>query len=763
MDAENQIELGKPVPRHPGRQPLAVPSLVDSGESEDGTDLRAYWEVLHKRRWTVFTAFLVVLTLGLIGTLKQKPLYRARVVLEVEKEKPQLLTLQELFELDTVSDTYLQTQYKMLESESLARRVIERLRLDTLEEFNPSSSWWSWWNNASKKTVAQAQSLGVVAASSDQDPLAYEITKKHFRNRLRIEPIRRSRLVAVSFESQNPELAARVANTLAASYIEQSLEIRWEAAQKAAEWLSQQLDTMKAKLEKSEEEFLQYGRDHGLLFLESEQGHSENVGHERLRQLQAELTRAQAERFEKESLYRLIQASEAEALPGVFENRLMQDLTVRLAELKREQAQLVTTFTADYPRVKQVQSQMDALEAVRTRERERAVQRITNDYLAAGRREELLREAFHEQRRQADLTAEKSVQYNILKREVETNKELYEGLLQRLKQAGMSTGVKASNIRIADRAEVSEKPVKPRIALNLALAGLLGLGLGVGAASLQEALDNTLKTPEDVERFLHVPSLALIPAVESLNHRSGRKSTLSERWHRIEGNAQPQRLLAETFSCLRTSVLLSTPEHPVRSLLLSSAEPSEGKTTISGNLAISLAQLGQRVLLIDADLRHPCVHEFFDLPRNAGLVDYLTGPQPWQAFVQSSKWAGLDVLVSGPVPPNPAELLSSERMRDLIQMAMADYNFVLLDSPPLLSVADSRVLATLVEGVVLVVQGGSTPRRSIQRAQRLAVEVGATLLGAVLNNVDTRTDDYYYARYYRSPYHGSEDKPAEDT
>jgi capsular exopolysaccharide synthesis family protein len=709
--------------------------------------------------------FFVLFAVVLIGTLKQRPVYRAQALIEIQRENPDIPSIKELFELETVSDAYLETQYRVLRSESLTRRVINQLRLDKLDEFNPRQGWWTLPRRVGTKASA-SQALAVGSSPSEQDPDAYQMTLKRFQDRLSIEPVRRSRLVGLSFESRDPDLAARVVNTLSANYIEQSLEARWEATEKASEWLSQQLSGLKGKLEKSEDELQRYMHENGLLFLETEKGNAENIVNERLRQLQEELTKAQAARYEKESLYRLVQAGDYGSLPGVFENKLMQDLTVRLAELKRESAQLASTFNPDYPKVKEIQSQVNEIEAVLERERKRAAKRITNDYLAAGRRENLVRQAFEEQQKQASLIAERSVQYNILKREVETNKQLYEGLLQRLKEAGVSAGLKSTNIHIVDSAVTPRKPAKPKVLLNLALAVILGLGLGVGAAFLQERLDNTLKSTDDVERFLGLPALAFIPSVESLNDRRGgvyglfeRRKTLTigedkpttklaTRWHRIDLEDQQHSALSEAFRSLRTSVLLSTADHPPGSLLVTSAQPAEGKTTIATNLAISLAQLGRRVLLIDADMRRPNVHKLFRIQNGLGLVTSLTGQQQWQGVVHPTGLGGLDALFCGTVPPNPVELLSSERMRMLIREAMVQYNFVVIDSAPLLGVADSRVLATLVEGVLLVAKGGSTARELVQRAQLSARDVGANVIGIVLNNMDVRAHDYYHSQYY---------------
>jgi len=767
VDEENGIEHREP-PGFPLDRPRpALLAPVKTLEMEKEPELLAYWRVIRKRRWTILSILFVLFTAVLIGTLKQTPLYRAKALLEIQKENPNILTVQELFELEAVSDTYLESQYRILESQSLAERVIDQLHLDQREEFNPSRRWALWRR---KKAAPTLHSFSSGATSLERDPQAHENVLEHFQKRLNIEPVKRSRLVEVSFESQDLNLAAQVVNTLVSNYIEQNLEMRWEATQKASGWLAQQLVGMKAKLEKSEEELQDYARRNGLLFLETEKGQHENIVNERLRQLQEELTKAQAARYEGESLYRLVQQGDVGALPGVFDNRLMQDLTVRLAELQREYALLSTTFAPDYPRVKQIQSQIDELEGVLARERERAALRITNEYLAATRREKLLRQAFEEQEKQANQIAERSVQYNILKREVDTNKQLYESLLQRLKEAGVSAGLKASNVRIVDPAQPPQKPAKPQVLLNLAMGIVLGLGLGVGGAFLQEYLDNTLKTTEEVERLLHIPALALIPAAESLNHRGGVGSLYGHnpkllansegktptkfpaQWYRIDRDGQHP-TLSEAFRSLRTSVLLSTAERPPQSLLVSSSQPGEGKTTVSTNLGISLAQLGQRVLIVDSDMRRPSVHKVFEIEDSLGLASYLTGQQDWRAVVRPTGIPGLDALVCGPTPPNPAELLSSERMQRLLREAIVDYNFVVLDSPPLLNVADSRILAALVDGVLLVVKGGETPRELAQRAHFHSRDVGANVIGVVLNNVDVRSGGDYY-RYYHYDYYG---------
>src|SRR6202047_590304 len=516
MDQENKLSLYDAVPGALAkRRASALPSL-EADEADKVPSLVEYARVIQKRRATILTIAFVVFSIGLFATLKEKPVYRARVLVEIQKENPDIPSLQELFQLESISDTYLETQYRILKSENLARRVISDLKLDQLAEFNQPPHWWA--RHAQAASVQPALSAGENAAP--ESAIDNEVLKK-FQDRLDVEPLKRSRLVEVSFESNDRNLAAQVVNTLASTYIQQNLESRWQASQKASEWLSQQLMGMKSKLEKSEDDLQQYARDNGLLFLETDKGTSENIVTQRLRQLQEELTKSQADRYEKQSLYLLVQQGDFSSLPGIFNNKLMQDLTEKLAELERERSRLSSIFIPLYPPVKEIQNQIDEAQSTLSAERERAAKAITNDYRASVERENMVQQAFRDQQRDADLIAEKSVQYNILKRETDTNKQLYVGLLEKLKETGVSTSLKATNIRVVDPAYPPKKPDRPRIPLNLSLGLVLGISLGIGAAFLQEHLDNTFKSAEDIKRFLQLSALASVPAVASSNNHRG--------------------------------------------------------------------------------------------------------------------------------------------------------------------------------------------------------------------------------------------------
>jgi succinoglycan biosynthesis transport protein ExoP len=775
MDEQNRLQLYEPRQNALERVNHGV-GAYPVEDREAVPDLLEYWRVIQKRYPTVLVALLAVFMIGLFATFRGKPVYEARALIEIQKENPDVPTLQELFQIEGVSDAYIETQNRILKSENLARRVITQLGLEKLPEFTRRSGSWQI---AREKPAPEPMQAGF-GMSLAADKTVPEEVLKNFEERLTVEPVKRSRLIEVTFESNDPNTAAQVVNTLTSAYIDANLEARWQAAQKASDWLSQQLLGMKAKLEKSEDELQRYGRGNGLLFLETEKGTSENIVVQRLRELQQELTKAQADRYAKESLYRLLEERNYAELPGVFDNKLIQELTARLADLQREQSRLSANFNSNYPRVKELQSQIDESKAMLEAERVRAAGGIANDYKAAVSHEEMLQKAFTEQERQANDIAGKSVQYNILKREADTNKQLYVGLLEKLKETGVSSSLKATNIRVVDPAYPPKKFARPRILLDLSITLIVGMCLGIAAAFLQEHLDNTLKSSEDIERFLQIPSLGAVPAMElsanprrlhgfqnnvavleagkpnghnGSNGNNGSKNgtRLAPPWNRIEvqdGGGHPHGALAEAFHGLRTSVLLSTAKRPPATLLVTSAQQGEGKTTVAANLAASLAQLGDSVLLIDADLRRPSLQKFFQVSRSTGLVNYLTGDSDWRTLVWQAAPIGVSVLFCGPVPPNPADLLSSEYMRSLIREASKEYKFVVLDSPPLLNLSDSRILATLVDGVILVVGGGTTPRELVQRAYLSAVDAGSHVIGAMINFADVK-NDYYYSGYHQ--------------
>jgi polysaccharide biosynthesis transport protein len=754
MDPETQLSL-LAAPQGIRKHPESSPAAYKNVDIQQAPHLGKYWTVIRKRYATVLTTLFVVFTTALIATLKEKPTYEAKTLIEIQKEDPDIPSLQELFQLDTISDTYLETQDRILKSDDLARRVIVRLHLAQFPEFGARTM--------APAAQSENQPPLVSPSASDLNAVADEALKK-FQQRLSVEPVKRSRLIEITFDSDDPALAAQVANAVVSTYIQQNLASRWQVSQSATEWLQQELLDMKAKLEQSQDNLQQYAHDNGLVFLETDQGNTENISVQGLRELEQELTKAQADRYHYESLYRLVQQGNYASLPGVFDNKLLQDLTEKLADLERERSRLASEFNPEYPRLKEIQSQIDEGESELASERQRGAQLIEDNYQAALDRENMLRQAFEEQKKQANDIAEKSVQYNILKREADTNKQLYVDLLEKMKETAVSTSLKATNIRIVDTAHRPRKPDRPRVFLNLSTAAAFGLFLGIGFVFLQEHLDDAFKSGQEAEQFLQLPSLGSIPRITAANgsvaHKLYRRALSSGResggenglsnWNRIEGNGQNP-LLAEAVHGLRTSVLLSRAKCPPESLLVTSAQPGEGKTTVAANLAISMAQLGHSVLLVDADLRRPNLHKFFGISSEKGLVDFLTGQADWRSLTWKAPSTGLSVLPCGSIPPNPTDLLSSDYMREMIRDARKEYKFVVLDSAPLAELADSRILATLVDGVILVIGCGTTPRYLVHRAYTSTLDTSSRVLGIAINFAEPTSGYGYYGYKYTNP------------
>lgn len=718
-------------PFSPWDTPQREPHLLD------------YWRILRKYQWSILSFLLAVVTFVTIATLRMHPVFEATARVEIDNENTNFLPFKsDSYEMYMDMENYIETQSKILQSETLALQTIQSTGLGDLPEFGGQPG------KASKHAAVP------ISAANQARPPALGA----FLGSLRVKRVPNSRLLDATFEAGDPKLAARVVNAHLENYIEQNFRSKYLATTTASNWLKDQLNELQIKVEKSEDARIAYERQNQIWNIDEKQ----NITQQKLSDLNKELTQAQGERMRSEALYQLVRTGSVDALPPVRDSIILQELQKKQAELNTQYAEALNQYGPSFPKVMRLQAQVKEVEHLITREKANIVNRIEAEYNAARQREVLLSQALDKQKSESNVMAEKLVQFNILKREAEANKQLYEGLLQKMKEASISAGLRSSNIRVVDPAMVPSAPSRPQKMRNILLAFLIGLVGGVGLALLREYMDNTVKTPDDIEMLTRLPSLAIVPAFVTLNGRNRVPKMLksgsgngTESRVELVSHTLPQSQISEAFRALRTSLLLSQAEHPPQVILVTSALPREGKTTAAVNLAVTLAQLGDRTLLVDADLRKPGISRALSMSEGkyAGLSSYLAGVSSLALVtVPHPAITNLAAIPTGPVPPNPADLLSSRRLSEAISALRQEYKFIVIDSPPLMAATDAVILSVLVDGVLMVVRSGETPKEAFMRARDQLVGVKCRLLGVVLNAVDSSSPDYYYSyRYY--PYY----------
>jgi len=754
MDVEGKLV---PVERKAVAVPEALPasgaSLSHWAPSPNELQLLDYLMILRKHQWLVLFFLLAVVTVVTIASFRMPPVYEAAARLEIDRETPNILPFQEAGAYDLYLDmeNYIETQAKILQSETLAMQTIRSLGLAQHPSFGGGAYAADVEEGAARNGIPAKQSplLGALLGN------------------LVVRRIPNSRLLEVKYSANDPRLAAQILNAHLANFIEQNFRSRYEATTQAANFLSKQLEELKIKVENSEDARLAYERSNQIWTIDEKQ----NITTQKLADLNRELTGAQAERIHKESNYQLAKVGNIDAIPAVRDNAAVASLQSKLVELNAEYQEAREQFGPKYPKVVRLEAQIRELSRVLQREKQNVINRIEMEYRGAKQREDLLSRALEQQKQQANDLAQKLVQYNILKREAETNKQLYEGLLQKLKEASISAGLRSSNARIVDPALVPIAPSRPNKTRNILMACLVGLIGGVGLAFLREYMDNTVKTPQDVEFAASLPSLTVVPSFTTLNGRGRMPRLLKgpsppKEDARVElvSFERPQSQISEAFRALRTSLLLSQAGHPPQVILVTSALPREGKTTAAVNLAVTLAQLGDRTLLIDADLRKPGISRLLSLvDKHAGLTTYLAGVSALDLVtIPHPGIPNLVAIPAGPLPPNPADLLASQKMREAFGLLRQEYKFIVLDSPPIMAATDAVILSAQCDGVLLVARSSETPREALRRTRDLLTGVRSRLLGVILNAVDFSNPQYYYSySYYPYDYYGgAKDKSA---
>jgi len=701
-----------------------------------------YLLILRKHQWLILSFMLAVVTIVSIATFRMRPVYVATARIEIDRENANILPFQGADSYDYMVDTdnYIETQSKILTSETLALQTIRNGGLTARPEFS------------SPNGPSEAVAIGSLANQKRPPELA------EFLGSLGVRRVPNSRLMDVSFESTDPELAARIVNAHIATYVEQNYRSKYESTSQASTWLADQLNDFKIKVQKSEEARITYERQNQIWTIDDKQ----NMTTQRLSDINRQFTEAQSERMRKESLYEFAKAGNLDAVPQVQSNTALTETLKKRTEAQAAYEDALEQYGPNFPKVQRLKSQLKDLDDNVEKEKQKVLDVLESDYREARQREAQMSLALDQAKAEANHMAEKLVEYNILKREAEANKALYDGLMNKMKETAISAGLRSSNIRVVDPAMVPTTPARPAKAKNVMLSFLVGLIGGIGLALLREYLDNTVKTPDDIETLARLPSLAVVPQFAGTNgtRRRGVLPGLSSNGHekRIELVAQhlPKSQMSEAFRALRTSILLSQADHPPQVILVTSALPREGKTTAAANLAVTLAQLGDSTVLVDADLRKPGIGRLLNLGggKYAGLSSYLAGVSSLDLVsVPHPAIPNLVAIPTGPLPPNPADLLSSHKLADAIAELRTKFKFIVIDSPPIMAATDAVILSVQADGVLLVVRSGETPKEAFTRTRDLLSSVKCRVLGVVLNAVDSSAPDYYYSyRYYPYSY-----------
>ena len=726
-------------------------------DRKDQIDLRDYLRVIMKRRWTVITVFTVIVLTVAINSFTAAPIYNATARIIIDKENPRVVSIQEVMSVNSSGTDYYQTQYKILESRTIARKTIRQLRLGESEEFfpKPKEDFISVMKRSVEETITRwIESITSLLKTEDDTP--HETSEEDesdfdlvstFIKRLKVNPIRNSRLVDVSYEAKDPVLATKIVNTLVGAYIEQNMETKLKAVQNAVKWLHNRIDGERKKVGKAEQALLRYKQKHSIVTDFSSD--TERVTAQKLAELNEKVVEAESRRVEAETRYK--QAMELRGTPDmldsiseVLNNELIRDIKSMEVKLYNRMSELSKKYGQKHPQMIALESELKTLQKRKAQEVKRVVNSLRNEYRVAEASEKSLKAALGRQKRESLDLNKKAIDYSVLQREAQSARHMYELLVKRFKEASVTEDMRTGNIREVDRAEVPQKPVKPRKKLNILLAVIVGLVTGTGLAFFFEYLDNTIKVPEDVKQYLKIPYLGPVPAIAAVmdGNRDGAKNPEMVTFH------SPKSTASEAYRGIRTGILFSSAETEPRVILVSSAGPKEGKTITTVNLAITMAQSGNRVVLLDCDMRRPKIHKLFDLSRERGMSNILVGGCTINEAVAHSQIPNLDVIPSGPIPPNPSEMLGSNRMTDLLDKLKGHYKRIIIDSPPITAVTDAVVLAKLLDGVVLVIRVGETPREVIQNGLGQLQSVNANILGAVLNSVDMGRDSYHYYQYY---------------
>lgn len=743
MDSERVVRALAPKKTNGQISPVSYAD-VERGYQQTASrapSLWDYWWIPLRHKWVLLACVVVALALGVLISFATKPVYEAvgRVVINREGENASILKDSNAGETDFDYMVAMDTQTHILQSDAIAKQVVRKLNLDS----NPAF--------VGKDAVP-------MNSGPDPAPEASRYIEPHreaalvgqIRAGLQIESIPRTRMLEIRFRSTDANLAPKLVNTLIDTYIEQNYKTRLDAITRTSTWLGEQLSDLQMKVEESQEKLVRYQREHGILGIDDKQ----NIITSKLDELNKELTSAEADRIEKEALERMASSGDPDLVSNLDPASALTKLRSEAADLRRQLAQASVRFDSKYPLVEELNKQLTAVNEDIKSEMNRLSGKYDQEYRAALERERLLRDALERQKTEANKLNESAIEYSSLKREAEGNRELYESLLQKSKEAGVMTGLRSSNIQIVDPASASLTPVKPNIPHNLVISLLLGLVAGVSIAFVLESLDKAVHSSEQVQLATSLPLLAVIPS-ESRSNRVMISGTGTRAASKLSVISKPRSEIAEAYRALRTAILFSRESTSSKVLVVTSALPQEGKTTTSVNLAVVLAQQGARVLLIEGDMRRGRICALLNVPSDGGLSAILDQSKSIDSAIRAVPGVGnLYVLPPGALSHYPSELLGSPEMKVLLTNLRNEFDHIIIDTPPVLSVTDAVIAAAMADATLLITRAGLTSKADLRRVCDMLAQVDARLIGVVLNAMDlTPLDHYYYGGYRTSNYY----------
>lgn len=798
MNPSNELIKKEPVSTAVDRplESTGIPHSYNYGvdpNAETEVHLLDYLRAVRKRLWLVISIVVLITTLAVINAAQKPDIYSANARVQVDLENNGALVGKTPYYMGSINDpVYFNTQLQILSSQGLARRVVKTLDLEHNPDFFKGSQKRTTWQTI-KMMAGLRSDLPAADAPKAKDELQLRTTPASQSSQedlveakrlspyvgailggLRVDPVKESRgmyketrLIDISYTHTDPEVASKVCNAIAETYVFNNLEKKTETNASTGDVLQKRVAELQQVIRSDEERLVNYAKNNQIISLDANQ----NTVVERLAGLNKQLLEAENDRKTAEAAYSAAKAPGAATALAEGDNKQAGDAENKLADLRQRRALLMVDATEEAPEVKEIDQQISELERqvkdVRSRKTNTLLTNLETKYRQTLGREQALRAAFQQSRGETLTQNEAAINYRIIQQEIDTNKTLLDSLLQRSKENDVIMASKPNNISIVDYAITPAGPIGPNRMRTVTLALFLSLGLGIGLALFLEYLDDTVHSTDEVERLLHLPALAVIPSANGMGRRrllGSQVGLQKQNGHPVNQelimNVDSRSPLAESYRHLRTSLLLSTAGRAPRSLLVTSSLPGEGKTTTAVNTAVSLTQTGASVVLIDADMRRPRLRSIFGFSDRPGLSSILSSDvsrEDTLAMMSKDEVTGLHVLTSGPIPPNPAELLGSDQMRRLITMLQGEFTHIVVDSPPINSFTDGVLIASMVDGVLLVVHGGKSSRHVVRRARQLLHEVGAKVFGVVLNNVNLQSNDYYYyQRYYASNHYDSD-------